>query len=80
MHCSILGAHVASQPVPTMGQSASCDSASLQSCRPSAVCLAFIPFLIWQAKYVAADLCKAGPETFAQIAAALEGLEASGAG
>lgn len=28
-----------------------------------------------QVKYVAADLCKAGPETFAKIGAALEGLE-----
>lgn len=27
---------------------------------------------------MAADLCKAGPETFAKIGAALEGLEASG--
>lgn len=32
-----------------------------------------------QVKYVAADLCKAGPDTFAKIAASLEGLEASGA-
>ena len=27
---------------------------------------------------MAADLCKAGPETFAKIGAALEGLQASG--
>lgn len=30
-----------------------------------------------QVRYVAADLCKAGPDTFAKIGAALEGLEAS---
>lgn len=31
-----------------------------------------------EARYVAADLCKAGPDTFAKIGAALEGLEVGG--